>query len=200
MSLYEFTSDWFSHNVPSWQNALQRAKVMPARILEVGCYEGRSTVWMMENIAAPGAELVSIDLWEEGSEADQQSMDTVEARFDTNIKIALSKRSDITHKKIKGRSHACLSRLLADGHQDYFDLTYVDGSHFAPAVLTDAVLCFHLTRIGGVMFFDDYLGALDRPLNDAPKLAIDSFFACFHGKLGVIPESLYQFYVQKLSD
>ena len=37
-----------------------------------------------------------------------------------------------------------------------FDLIYIDASHYAPDVLSDAVLAFKLLKPGGILIFDDY--------------------------------------------
>lgn len=39
---YIFSQDWFSHNIPSLQGVIHFVK--PTRILEIGSFEGRSTV------------------------------------------------------------------------------------------------------------------------------------------------------------
>ncbi|CAN5593187.1 hypothetical protein BH10PSE5_BH10PSE5_18170 [soil metagenome] len=61
---YEFSRDWFSRNVPTWRQIIDKNK--PRRILEIGSFEGRSTVWMIEHgtVAAQGdVEITCIDTW-----------------------------------------------------------------------------------------------------------------------------------------
>ncbi len=48
---FNFTKDWFSHNEWNFIKYLAHLIDTPCRILEIGCYEGRATVWMLENIA-----------------------------------------------------------------------------------------------------------------------------------------------------
>ena len=46
---YEFTSNWFTHNLPYWHPILEPFKGKPdVHYLEVGLYEGRSAIWMLE--------------------------------------------------------------------------------------------------------------------------------------------------------
>ena len=48
---YIFTVDWFSHNIPSWDIYLNNFKNKPnLNFLEIGSFQGRSTVWLLENI------------------------------------------------------------------------------------------------------------------------------------------------------
>jgi predicted O-methyltransferase YrrM len=198
---YEFTSDWFSTNINAWNAVFSQTGVAPSKVLEIGSYEGRSTVWIIENLLTrPGSSLVAVDTWAEGDEAHLKGMNIVEARFDRNISIAKQRHPAVQLEKRKGQSAECLSALVAEGRKESFDFIYVDGSHEAPDVLTDLVFAFHLCKPGGLIFCDDYLGAMDRELVEAPKLAIDSFFACFHRKLRIIPERFYQLYLLKIAN
>lgn len=197
--MYQFTSDWFSGNIANWTEILARQEVKPSRVLEIGSYEGRSTTWIIDNVLAEGdAHVVAIDLWEEGSELDQRGMGEVERRFDENVALARRDRSNIRVDKLKGKSIDVLSSLIAGGRAEYFDLIYIDGSHMASDVIGDLVLSFRLCKNGGLIFCDDYLGGTDRQLSEAPKIAIDSFYFCFHRQLRIIPALLYQMYFQKV--
>jgi len=43
--------DWFTHKIPSWDIALDEFKGKPnIAYLEVGAYEGRSVMWMHDNV------------------------------------------------------------------------------------------------------------------------------------------------------
>jgi predicted O-methyltransferase YrrM len=203
---YEFTSDWFSRSIDTWKRIFS-ARPAPRRVLEIGSYEGRSTVWIIENLLSErGGSLTTIDTWEEAAAADapleqnQAAMKRVEARFDRNISIAMRRHSKVSVEKCKGQSAFLMSRLLADGASGSYDLVYVDGSHRAPYVLTDLVLAFQLCRVDGLIFCDDYLWQQQRELAETPKLAVDAFVTCFHQKVRVIPERLYQLYLHKIAD
>jgi len=198
MEEYEFTTDWFSRNIDIWKR-LFASRQAPSRVLEIGSYEGRSTVWIIENLLAErGGSLVAVDSWEEGPGGDQKGMKVVEERFDRNMAVAARRHPNVDIKKHKGRSPILLSRLLAQSAT--FDFVYVDGDHHAPNVLTDLVLAFHLCQIDGLIFCDDYLWQQHRGLVETPKLAIDAFTTCFHFKLRVISDWLYQLYLQKIAD
>jgi len=45
---YHFLNDWFSHNIPKWRRILSKEKI--DNVLEVGSNEGRSAVWIEENL------------------------------------------------------------------------------------------------------------------------------------------------------
>ena len=51
---YEFTEDWFSENNPEkvvrqFDEFLSKFKDKPSTFLEIGSFEGMSTIWMLEN-------------------------------------------------------------------------------------------------------------------------------------------------------
>lgn len=177
---YEFTQDWFSGHEPHWQHLLGRVK--PSRILEIGCYEGRASVFFIEAMAARGGSLTCVDTWEGGADLPAEAMLGVEDRFDANVAVAADlsgfARAGGSIQKLKQSSLSALAWLIA-ANGTPFDLIYVDASHRAPDVLTDAVLAFELLRFGGAMVFDDYAWQFEPqgrqdPLN-MPKPAIDAF-------------------------
>lgn len=207
---YQFTNNWFEHSRKNWELFLPHLN--PSTILEIGSYEGRSTCFLIDSLAAARSlEVHCIDTWEGGSEhqpggvADGIDMEGVRSRFETNTQLAIRKATNHVDLVIHhGTSDTHLSRMLAFGKQGYFDLIYVDGSHQAPDVLCDAVLGFRLLRTGGVMVFDDYLWSEFStqecdPLR-CPKPAIDAFVNLHQRKLEILQLPLYQLYVKKISD
>ena len=202
---YEFTNDWFDANARStWDNHLF-ATFVPRKILEIGSYEGASACYLIEKFGKEedGVEIHCIDTWAGGEDNTSQGddMPAVEERFDRNMTNAThSPKVDVF--KIKAMSDVALSRLMADGHAGTFDFVYVDGSHQAQDVLSDAVLAYQLVRPGGVIAFDDYLWNAyttygKDPLR-APKVAIDTFTNVFARSTEVLSyPSLSQLYVRK---
>jgi predicted O-methyltransferase YrrM len=146
-----FTSDWFSKNIPIWTSKLATFKQQhpSPEILEIGSYEGRSTLFFLTHF--PESRLTVVDMWGGNDEsAGGPMVSPVEARFDSNVG---EYKARIT--KMRGKSAECLGRLVATPKQ--FDLIYVDGSHYADDVIVDAALSWSLLRAGGTMIFDDYI-------------------------------------------
>lgn len=145
---YEFTVDWLSGSIPTWQQIfLNRSP--PDRVLEIGSYEGRSAVWIIENLLAGRAtSLVAIDAWKEGGEAYQKGMTQVESRFDRNMLLAGERYSEVTITKRKDNSAVELATLLANGGRGSFDLIYIDAHHHAPDVLTESCSQFRAVQGG----------------------------------------------------
>ncbi len=202
-----FTNGWFDKVARSvWEQLIP--KIKPAKILEIGSYEGASACFLIQILAKDMAiEIHCIDNWEGGVQHEMIGVDmnAVESRFKHNLKLAI----DTAPNKVdlfvyKESSDLCLSRLLSDNRKNYFDFIYIDGSHQAPDVLCDAVLGFRLLKIGGVIAFDDYLWAENLPYGKdplrCPKPAIDAFVNLNIRKLSILSAPLYQLYIQKLSD
>ena len=200
---YEFTSDWFSERLPVWEPLL--AQVKPARIVEIGSYEGRSACCLIELCANQRpVSLWCIDVWVNWGEGAWTDVGLVEQRFDRNINLALSRAAHpVSVHKTKWRSTPALASLIAAEGENTMDFIYIDGSHSAPDTLSDAVMAFHLLKVGGVMVLDDYLWT--NPDNarldvlDTPKLAIDAFLSIFGRKMQIIRDlPLYQLYARKV--
>jgi SAM-dependent methyltransferase len=187
---YDFTTDWFSHNIPVWEKVLAPFKGKPdLKYLEIGVYEGRSAVWMLENILThPTARLTGVD------------------PFDGDFKdrcFANIERSGASEKAklITGYSQLVIRELPLES----YDIIYIDGSHSKDDVLEDAVLSWRLLKEGGILIFDDYRwveclwDAESDSRTGAPKLAIDPFVQCFDEHFEVIHNS-YQLILRKKSE
>ena len=188
---FEFTEDWFSNHMPAWNKIVKDLR--PRRVLEIGSYEGRATTYLIGACTAFGPlHITCVDTWDGSVDLPSTRMAGVERRFDRNVSQALAlAAAPVDFRKRKQYSTQALSGFIAEG-RELFDLIYVDGSHTAPDVLTDAVLAFQLLRVGGVVIFDDYLWSMEAPLYvdplNMPKPAIDAFAMIFMRKARVLPD------------
>lgn len=191
---YKFTQDWFHWAPQVWEQIIPH---LPERknFIEIGAYEGRATTWIVENMMEDGGEITCIDTWEGGEEHVNGEMSGAEERFDYNVKVLETKYPNRVVHKWKELSITGLSALHHDT-TTYYDFIYVDGSHIAKDVLTDACMAWPLLKKGGIMVFDDYLwGDMTRP-NHVPKPAIDAFVNIFIEELKIIHIG-YQLIVRK---
>jgi predicted O-methyltransferase YrrM len=174
---FSFTTDWFCGNEKHFSRYLTHLVDTPCRILEIGCYEGRATVWLLENIAThPGATIKCIDVAEHTS-------------FQRNILAARMPE--------KVRLETGLSRdLLRLCPADTFDFIYVDGGHGTIEVLEDAVLSFRLLKRNGIMAFDDYRWNDRASPDGTPKPAIRAFLSIYKRKITVLMKN-YQVWIRK---
>lgn len=146
---YRITFDYVTPHTEAWESDLAHLKNKPGvRGLEVGCFEGQSACWWLDNILThPGSHLTCVDQF-------ATPMDTIllrfyERHFDHNI-AASGSGHRVT--KLIGLSQVVLRTLPAA----QFDFAYVDGSHKVGDVLQDAVLTWTLVKPGAIVIFDDY--------------------------------------------
>ncbi|MGB8363165.1 MAG: class I SAM-dependent methyltransferase [Rhizomicrobium sp.] len=185
---YEFTKDWFSKDIQNFERHLAQFKGVPAWFVEIGAFEGRSTVWFLDNILThPQAQLHSIE-------------PSPQPLFFSNVRKAGV--LDETTGMARGlTTYASTSlEVLRQLPLNAFDFVYVDGNHSTAFVLQDAVLSFSLLKEGGILAFDDYLWN-DPRWNKfgTPKLGVDAFMAVFKNELEVILSD-YQVWVRKVHD
>ena len=193
----EFTTDWFGRYSTYWLELFSGQGWRPdvARtVVEIGSYEGRSALWMLENLLQhPQSRLHCVDTFH-----DREKPDSYWRRFEANVlrsphagKVSVSVSASLPF----------LTRFVASGNKA--DFVYVDGSHRAAEVLEDLVLAFHATRPGGIIICDDYLrGAPSGDLAlGSPKLAVDAFTTIYRDRLD-IPwgQPLYQLAMIKTAD
>lgn len=187
---YAFSLDWFSVRIPTWRRLFGPLKGRPdLRYLEIGVYEGRSFIWMLENVLThPTARLTAVDVF---------IPPEVHQRFLDNIELSGQGHRVTT---IKGYSSVELRKLPLES----FDIIYVDGSHTADDVLADAVLGWGLLKTGGIIVFDDfpwpgtyYTGPDSHlPAELLPGMAINAFMQAYRNYIDVI-EYGYQVFLRK---
>lgn len=189
-----FSADW-SGSRDYWQamfDDLGLTGQPGLRFLEIGCFEGRATLWALDHVLTdPSSSVTVIDTFAGNPEFTGLRLDgDSRARFEAN----LAHHIDAGKVEIlQGDSQTVLRGLPAE---ERFDFIYIDGSHRAPDVLTDAVLAWPLIRRGGVMAFDDYEWGLQAPETERPRIAIDAFVSAFAADLTVRYRG-YQIAVEK---
>ena len=181
---YDLTFDWFRSAVPVWSEVLAPFRGKPdLHYLEIGVFEGRSVLWMLDNILThPSARLTAIDLFP----------DDLEQRFRANLD-----RSGQAGKAtvMKGLSQ----RILRGLNPESFDIIYIDGGHTADNVLADLVLSWDLLKPGGIVILDDY-GWKNKEFPDElrPQVAVDAFITANRNYLVVVHRG-YQAILKKLA-
>jgi len=192
-----FTADWFSHNIANWQRWLAEFRGRAGvAALEIGSYEGRSTVWLLQNIlTGEGSTIDCCDLFD-GEFRDRFTANT--SPWANRVTIH------------QGASAKTLPSLAGS-----YDLAYIDGNHTPLGVIADAVLTWPLVKIGGIVIFDDYLwlppGIVDpaepwsqptrmkkiaRYPMEATKTGVDAFLAGAIGRFTLVEQG-YQMAIRK---
>lgn len=178
----DFSCDWTTNRIPLWIEVLEDYRERPVRVLEIGSWEGRSALFFLNYLSQ--CQLTCIDTFGGNAEHHQDDyfaalVPGIEARFDSNV-AAFGARVE----KLKGSSGKVLPQLGVKGRR--FDIAYVDGSHYAADVYSDAVLTWSLMAPGGIVIFDDYAWDLMNDDSERPKSGIDAFLNAISGQYRVI--------------
>lgn len=206
---------WFDGHINQWWTLYHDMAGRPVNFLELGSYEGRSTVWMLESLLThPQSHITCVDPFvyfevpvyvenEEkvvldnmsrpimASSGGQPLRSKLETSFDTNIARFVDKVT-----KVKGFSEDVLRTMP---RVPTFDLVYIDGDHHGANVLEDIILVWPLVKVGGSVVFDDYgWGQGTLPNRVTPRPAIDAFYTVYGDRLKVT-HAAYQVHVQKTS-
>lgn len=184
------TYDWASMHFNRWKIALSCMVGMDyAKVLELGCFEGMSTVWFLENIFTAGnTRYVAVDTFKGGSEHTSAKINfsEVKERFLENIKPFKFKVSVLE----KPTQEA--GRMLESSD---FDFVYVDASHECSDVLADCVIAYRVLKPGGMCICDDY--EWPGMPGDGPKEGIDAFLNAFKTKVTVTHKDYQVDWVKK---
>lgn len=179
---YDFTYDWFTSNLPVWEKVLAAYRDKPeVHYLEVGIFEGRAVIWMLENVLThPSSRVTAVDFFPED----------LQEKFEANVRSSGFAEKITT---INGLSQT----VLRDLEPDSFDIIYIDAGHTADMTLMDAVLCWDLLKTEGLMIFDDYAWNRETyPAELRPGVAIDGFITAFRNYLEIVHRD-YQVIVRK---
>src|SRR4051794_40685706 len=84
----DFTSDWTSWHFPNWMAVLEPFRSAPARILEIGSWEGRSALFFLNYL--PQSRLTCVDTFGGNVEHHRNPyfaalVPETERKFDTNL-------------------------------------------------------------------------------------------------------------------
>lgn len=175
-----FTQDWFYLGEKVLNLTLEPIKGKDNLVfMEIGSFEGRSAIWMLENIlTGKNTGIICIDTFKGSNEFNENRVDVtgLKERFIENMKPYEGR-----YELIKGDSSDVLRTSDFDNK---IDLVYIDGSHEASDVLTDLCLSYKLLKQGGYLVLDDYMWHYNnKPAEKTPKPAIDGFMECYKGKI-----------------
>ena len=193
---YSISAECFTCLIPLWTKNLKKYAGFPGlQILEIGCFEGMATCWLLDEVLTdPDARITCIDIFEGVLDFQIKNPDKhrlIERNFDINIA-----RNGAGYKvnKIVGYSQEVMRSLPLNS----FDIVYIDGSHKASDVLEDAVISWRLVKPGGLIIFDDYNFVFEDHPEWNTGLAIDAFMKLFADQIKVIEIDQRQVFLEKI--
>jgi len=162
--VYTPNTNYSEQQWPSMAKLLAEHSWKEVDYLEIGCWEGQTTRWLLEQ--NPKCIVTVVDTFFGSPEIPQ--VGGQKSRFLHNVD-EFRGRVFVRH----GESRIELRRIDV---QFQFDFIYVDGSHECHNVLEDSVLAWHLLKTGGILLWDDY------GWGPGPKMAVDAFLTCYGGR------------------
>ncbi len=191
-ALGQFKELWFDMNIIPWCVTFSKVfkRTDPIRILEIGSWEGRSSLFLLTYFER--GNLTAVDTWAGTDQYEYNAtseLSDLERRFDHNLSPHSARLT-----KRKGSSLEVLPQLIDENQQ--FDLIYVDGSHFADDALMDTTNAWRLLKEGGVMIIDDVMW----PCFPRPRANIAwaiNIFLKYHSREYKVLHAHYQIILQK---
>lgn len=185
-----FSTDWVSDLISTWTEMLFSLHALEQpEILEIGCFEGRMSRWLLESF--PKSQLTVVDTFLGGEDQKELDLSDLRKKFERNT-FSFKDRVEI----YQGKSHRVLPAFIEQSKA--FDFIYIDGSHQSSDVLFDACVSFHLLKPKGLMCFDDFIWAPEGVAKHLlPQTAILAFLVTHAEKMHLIGQRGRQMWVMK---
>ena len=172
----KFSNKWFLNNFEIFNFFLPKDKNKKFDYLEVGCFEGLSSFYVLSEYNYVNAFFLDIwDLPNPNSKTLSNDFDSIEKAFDENL-------SGFNFIKIKDDSVVSMRKLFKQNKS--FDFIYIDGSHNGEDILSDAIEAFKILKIDGIIFFDDFL-QYDNSRNIQSYEGISKFLSLYSNYLKI---------------
>ena len=187
----ELIADTQDCNRPFIESVVGLPKVELA--MEIGCFEGKTTRYIHDNMLVPGGRVVCVDPLEDKYFTE----DFDEYAINMNEKLHYFKNQYIRFLRNTRNLHMNLYRTTIMGAYPEikhlrFGFIYVDGDHREKAVNQDAIISFELCMVGGYILFDDYTWS------EGTKRGIDRFLAAFEKYIEIVKMD-YQVLIKRIA-
>ena len=175
---YKYLQTWFfgseiKENLHSYVE-----KTSENRILEIGCFEGLSSVFFADNfLDNEKSRLTCVDPFLNIVNNDhmQYLQNNEELNFDHNISVCNNSHKITVHKISSDDFFT-----IAKNHT--YNLIYIDGCHMPDFIERDMENAFHVLEPNGIMWMDDYGGGDGVQI----KQVMDAFLEKYTGQFTLI--------------
>ena len=196
---YRCTQTWFFKTDIRREISKFYEKTTPNNILEIGCFEGLSSVFFANFLDNPKSTLTCVDpfLNIDNNDHEEYLIHNAEMNFDYNISICKNRDKIEVHKIT---SDEFFKRLFEEKSEDKesnnktYNFIYIDGCHEPEFITRDMENSFKVLEENGIMWMDDYKGGDGVTI----KNTMDSFLEKYKGQYEII-HSGYQLAIRKKS-
>ncbi len=188
MNKYKYSQTWFLESEINKNLFKFLDKSKENNILEIGCFEGLSSVFFADNfLGNTYSTLTCVDpfLTIGNNDHSQFLQNNEELSFDYNISICKN-----SHKIIK---HKITSDMFFETNKQSFNFIYIDGCHLSDFIKRDMENSFSVLEKNGIMWMDDYGGGDGIQI----KNAMNNFLEKYHGWYQLIHMG-YQLAIRKI--
>ena len=168
--------------------------------LEIGCFEGLTSNYIIENILSPEGKLICIDplldtyIVTDLTEEDIVNNKTIYSWFNKQYDRFIENTKHQTQLELyRNTSEQAFPELISK-YKNQIDLVYIDGDHRASVVYIDAINSFKLCKPNGLIIFDDY--KWNAAKSNAPGIGIDKFLYEYKGQYKIVAQN-YQILIRK---
>lgn len=184
-----YTKDWNKEFIRNTEN-IPKLDLC----LEIGCFEGLTSNYIIENILSEVGKLICVDpltdlYYNDNLREDDINKNTNEfvffknqyERFLNNTKEHIEVSKLILYRDLSSNVYP----QLITNYENQIDFIYIDGDHRASSVYHDAINCFRLCKKNGYILFDDYIWG-DINDNEYTKFGIDKFLEEYKSQIEIL--------------
>lgn len=187
MDNYKYSQNWFLGSEIKNRLLQFLDKSKKNNILEIGCFEGLSSVFFADNLLDNSkSTLTCVDPFLNVDNNDHKKflMNNEEMNFDYNISICKNSDKIIIHK--------ITSDIFFENNSKTYNFIYIDGCHKPDFIKRDMENSFNILEKNGIMWMDDYRGGDGIQI----KNTMDTFLQKYSGQYELIHQG-YQLAIKK---
>ena len=187
MNNYKYSQTWFLGSEIKNQLFNFLDKSNQNKILEIGCFEGLSSVFFADNfLDNSNSTLTCVDpfLTIDNNDHKQFLQNNEEMNFDFNISNCKNVDKITIHK--------ITSDIFFENNNQTFNFIYIDGCHEPDFIKRDMENSFNILQKNGIMWMDDYGGGDGIQI----KNTMNTFLEKYKGQYELIHQG-YQLAIKK---
>jgi predicted O-methyltransferase YrrM len=196
MASFRYTQNWFAgSDIRKRLLEILGPKVTEKlNVLEIGCFEGMSSVFFAENLLNhPESTMTCVDPFmnfKDNDHAEYLRDNQVMEAFDNNIRVCKNAKQ-ISVFKITSDEFFAQLNANENAINPVYDIIYIDGCHLPDYIHRDMSNSFSRLRPGGIMWMDDYQA------NQSVIRSMENFLASIEGQYTIVLKT-YQLAIQKI--